>query len=103
MHQVVEQERVGIAAACRRHKVMRLDVFGSAARATDFDVATSDADFLVDFDPGYGADEFFGLKDDLEEILGRPVDLVTTNGLETGHNDLVRRSIVGARQIVYER
>ena len=103
MHQVLEEKRFGIAAACRRHKVSRLDVFGSAARGTDFDVETSDADFLVDFDPDYGADEFFGLKDDLEKVLGRPVDLVTRNGLEAGHNHIVRRNILVDRQNVYER
>ncbi len=103
MHQSLETKRRGIADACRRRKVSRLDVFGSAARGIDFDIETSDADFLVDFDPGYGAEEFFGLKDDLEEVLGRPVDLVTTNGLETGHNHLVRMNILVDRQIVYER
>jgi predicted nucleotidyltransferase len=36
---------------CRRYGVRRLDVFGSAARGADFDVATSDVDFLVQFGP----------------------------------------------------
>ena len=50
MHQILEEKRFGIVAACRRHKVSRLDVFGSATQGTDFDVETSDADSLVDFD-----------------------------------------------------
>ncbi len=50
MHQILEEKRFGIVAAYRRHKVSRLDVFGSATRGTDFDVETSDADSLVDFD-----------------------------------------------------
>lgn len=103
MHDLVERKRSQIVAACRRHNVSRLDVFGSAARASDFDVDRSDADFLVDFDAGYGADEFFGLKQDLEQVLGLSVDLVTRNGLEASHNHLVRRSILKGRQAIYER
>ena len=103
MHGGIEEKQAGIAAACLRHGVSRLDVFGSAARGSDFDVETSDADFLVDFDVGYGADDFFGLKDDLEKVLGRSVDLVTRNGLEASHNYLVRSRILRGRQRVYER
>ena len=103
MHEVIEEKQAGIAAACLRHGVSRLDVFGSASRGSDFDVETSDADCLVDFDAGYGADEFFGLQDDLEKVLGRSVDLVTRKGLEAGHNHLVRSRILSGRQTVNER
>ena len=57
----------------------RLDVFGSAARG-DFDSARSDIDFLVEFvplQPGAYVDAFFGLKEGLEELFARSVDLVT--------------------------
>ena len=53
-------------------------MFGSAARADDFNPASSDADFLVEFAPGAQPDlqAFFGAKAELEKLLGRGVDLV---------------------------
>ena len=53
-------------------------MFGSAARATDFDLATSDADFLVEFEPGAkrGVESYFLAKAELEALLQRGVDLV---------------------------
>ena len=52
MHPAIAQHRSGIAAICQRYGIQRLEVFGSAARASDFDSAHSDADFLVEFAPG---------------------------------------------------
>jgi uncharacterized protein len=64
---------------CRRYHVRRLDLFGSAVR-DDFDPERSDLDFLVEFDRSHpDAMKFrtyLGLKNSLEELLGRPVDLV---------------------------
>ena len=40
-----------IAGICRRHRVLRLEVFGSTARGADFDPERSDVDFLVEFEP----------------------------------------------------
>jgi predicted nucleotidyltransferase len=68
-----------IAALCRRHGVRRLELFGSAARG-DFDSATSDLDFFVEFlsyDSPSIADQWFGLQEDLERVLGRAVDLTS--------------------------
>jgi len=58
-------------------------LFGSAG--TDrLDEATSDIDSLVEFDdtPVSRFDAYFGLKEDLEALLGRPVDLVSTAAVE---------------------
>ena len=49
MHAEIEGKRDEIAGICRRYRVSRLEVFGSAARGTDFDPETSDADFIVRF------------------------------------------------------
>ena len=73
-----------IAGACARYGVLHLVVFGSAV-TKDFDPDRSDVDFLVEFDPSSGLgrfDAFFGLKDELEALLGRPVDLVAPAALE---------------------
>ncbi len=78
MHPLIEQNRAGIARLCRRFGVWRPEVSGSAARGVDFDPATSDADFLVDFAPGNALPvprRFFGLAEALEQLPGRPVDL----------------------------
>jgi len=78
MISVVEEHRDQIAELCQRHGIARLDLFGSAARA-DGDALTGDIDFFHEFDddPDLLADRFFGLKEDLEALLGRPVDLVS--------------------------
>ena len=78
MHPAIAQHRSGISAICQRYRIARLEVFGSAARGSDFDPAHSDADFLVEFAPGVqpGLDSIFGAKADLEALLGRGVDLV---------------------------
>ena len=51
MHHLIDQHRADIALVCRCYGVRRLEVFGSAARVTDFDPASSDANFLVEFEP----------------------------------------------------
>jgi predicted nucleotidyltransferase len=75
----IEQNRKRIAELCSRHGVRRLDLFGSAARG-DFDPARSDVDFFVEFvsyeNPKI-ADHWFGLQEDLQELLGCTVDLTS--------------------------
>jgi predicted nucleotidyltransferase len=71
-----------IRAACARHGVSFLDLVGSAAR-DDFDPARSDIDVLVDF-PDQATDLFgayMGLREDLAQITGRPVDVITLRGV----------------------
>ena len=80
MHVAIADKKGELAAVCRRYGVARLEVFGSAARGTDFDPQTSDADFLVEFDPTAAwppFDQFFDLAEALSMTLGRPVDLAS--------------------------
>ncbi len=77
-----------IAEICRRHRVERLDVFGSAARGTDFDLETSDADFLVAFAPPLLPGLFerrTSLLNDLRAALGRDVDLIRMGTIRNRH------------------
>jgi hypothetical protein len=79
MLDLIEQHRGQIAALCRKHGVKRLELFGSAARG-DFDPGASDVDFFVEFlayDSPTIADQWFGLGEDLERLLGRKVDLTS--------------------------
>lgn len=81
MGQPLKLDRGAIAALCRRFGVTRLAIFGSAV--TDrFDPACSDVDFLVEFAPESASlDTYFGLKQALEDLFGRSVDLVSPNAL----------------------
>jgi len=80
MIDLIGQHRQEISQLCQRYRVKKLELFGSAAR-TDFEPATSDVDFLVEFlDAGWhhAADNWFGLLEGLEALLGCRVDLVST-------------------------
>ncbi len=100
MHSLIDQKRADISRICQRHHIKKLEVFGSAARGTDFDPASSDADFLVEFAPGakHGLDGYFALKAELEQILGRGVDLVEPLSIR---NPYLLAGINSAREVVY--
>ena len=100
MHAAIAQHLDGIAAICRHFGVRRLDVVGSAAREADFDPAHSDADFLIEFAPDAPPDlhRFFGAKAELEQLLGRAVDLVERDAVR---NPYVRAAMEQNRQSVY--
>lgn len=104
MHAEITAHQSELAALCRRFDVARLEVFGSAARGTDFDPAKSDADFLVAFRPDSRLpplEQFFGLAEALERLLGRPVDLVERTALEQSRNYIRRRAILRDAVVVY--
>ncbi len=100
MHPAIAQHHRGISTICQRYRISRLEVFGSAARADDFDPASSDADFLVEFTPGVqpSLEAFFGAKADLEKLLGRGVDLVEPGAVR---NPYVLASINSSREAIY--
>jgi len=100
MTALLEAKRNEITALCRRRRVSRLDVFGSAARGA-FDAETSDLDFLVEFQPlgpGERAEAYFGLLEDLEELFQRPVDLVMARAIS---NPYFRRAVEQTRETLY--
>jgi predicted nucleotidyltransferase len=67
------------ATLAARYGVTRLALFGSAARDTAR--ADSDIDVLVGFDGPATSERYFGVQFYLEDLLGRPVDLVTEKAL----------------------
>jgi uncharacterized protein len=103
MHAAVSAKRDTLADLCQRFHVRRLEVFGSAARAVDFDTLRSDADLLVEFEPGVESDfaSFLDLKDALELVLGRPVDLVDRRSIEHSRNYLRRRRILQEAEPIF--
>lgn len=102
MIDVIEAHRDQLNAYCEEAHARRLHVFGSAARG-DFEPATSDLDFLVEFEelePAAFAEAYFALKANLERLFGRPVDLLTERNLD---NPFLRRRVLAERQTLYAR
>ena len=97
---LVDSQRAELASLCRRLHVRRLELFGSAAR-DDFDPTSSDLDFLVEFDSSGGGralDNYFDLKEALEHLFGRRVDLVMPDAVR---NPYVRADIENSRKLLY--
>ena len=88
-----------MAELCRQFGVRRLELFGSAASSA-FDPQASDFDFIVEFgDRTSGLfDDYFGLKEALEALYGRPVDLVMAGAMRNPH---FVRSANATRRLVY--
>ena len=93
-------DRASILALLQEHRDLiatrfgarHLALFGSAAR--DELRPESDVDVLVDFDGPATFDGYFDLKDYLEGLLGRPVDLVTDKGLKPRARQHIERDLV---------
>ncbi len=83
----IEARRAQIAAICGRYGVRKLALFGSSMRPDDFG-ETSDFDFLVEFAPGvqHGF-AYFALEEELEQLLGRKVELLTPRWLSPQFRD----------------
>ena len=85
-----------LAALCQRHRIRRLALFGSILR-DDFR-PESDVDVLVEFEPGARTGfAFFGMQDELSEILGRKVDLNTPQCLSKYFRD----EVLSEAQVLY--
>src|SRR3974377_939084 len=96
----IESHQEELRALCRRFQVRRLDLFGSAARG-GFDPEHSDIDFIVEFHrgaPQHPFDAYFGLKEELEALFGRKVDLVELSAVR---NPYLRASIEQSRENAY--
>lgn len=90
-----------LANLCRRFRVERLYLFGSAADGA-FDPGRSDLDFLVTLEeqpPGEYADNYLGLAQALEKLFGRRVDLVTERSIR---NPYFREAVFAARRLLYD-
>ncbi len=100
MNSLIEEKRPELERVCRRRRVHRIELFGSAARL-DFDHAQSDLDFLVTFqelDRDQYADTYFGLLEDLQALFERPVDLVVASAIQ---NPYFRQAVESTRTLVY--
>ena len=92
------ESRLGeVAAICARLGVRRLELFGSATRSP----SARDLDFLVDLGdrpPSEYAAAYFELREALEALFARPVDLVTPPGLA---NPYFRQRVEQEKTLLY--
>ncbi|MGM9859608.1 MAG: nucleotidyltransferase family protein [Muribaculaceae bacterium] len=98
---LIEVNLQRIIDLCRKHKVKSLSVFGSIL--TDRFNDRSDVDMLVDFEPidhdnfDY-VSNYFGLRDALELLFNRKVDLIEEKGLR---NKYFIANVNRTKQIIY--
>ena len=101
MHPLIQSRLNEVSTLCAKHHVHRLALFGSAL-SERFDLATSDLDVLVEFQPmhpGQHADSYFGLPEDLQQLLEFPIDLVVPDAI---HNPYFRQGITQNQVVLYE-
>jgi len=85
--ELINQQREQIISLAARYGASHIRVFGSFARGTADD--RSDVDFLVDLAPGRSLFDLGGLLYELQQLLGRSVDVVTPAGLRPRIRDRV--------------
>jgi len=97
----IDISRERIAAFCRKWCVREFAVFGSVLRE-DFGPA-SDVDVMVQFDPQAHRTLFdlVEMQDELREIFGREVDLLTRRGVEQSRNYIRKKEILSTAEVIY--
>ncbi|HVT90126.1 MAG TPA: nucleotidyltransferase domain-containing protein [Tepidisphaeraceae bacterium] len=95
--------RDAVRPICETRPIARVEVFGSIANGTAD--ADSDIDLLVEFLPtaNFGLFEMGELKEELEQRLGRSVDLLSRHGVEQSRNPIRRRAILANPITIYAR
>jgi predicted nucleotidyltransferase len=97
----LDNYRNSLPPICQKHHVKTLWAFGSVL--TDKFSPDSDVDLIVDFDDWMSGNitaTFFDLKDSLEQLFDRPVDLM---GYQPIRNPVLRRSVENTKQLIYGR
>ena len=99
MPPLIDDNLEEIGRLCRLHGVRKLEVFGSILRS-DFDPLRSDVDVVVEFESRVANSfaNFLDLKEALEHLLRRPVDLVELHAVR---NRRLRRYIEQSKSPVY--
>jgi predicted nucleotidyltransferase len=76
---VLQSRRVEILALAAKHGASNVRLFGSVVRGEDRE--DSDVDFLVDMQENRSLFDLIGLQQDIENAIGRRVDVLTPNGI----------------------
>jgi predicted nucleotidyltransferase len=72
---LIQQKRLQVLEIARGHGARNVRLFGSVARGET--TATSDLDLLIEMEPGRSLLDIVAIKQDLEDLLGCKVDVVT--------------------------
>ena len=88
---VLIKHREAIRQAAARRKADSIALVGSVARGDNSD--DSDYDFLAHFAKGASLFDLAGLQLDLQELLGRDVDVVSVGGLKGKHRSMLDNAI----------
>ncbi len=92
VNELLGQKREEILRLAAAYGASNVRVFGSVARGMA--APESDVDFLVDLEPGRSLLDLGGLLVDLQNLLARPVDVVTERGLRARLRDRVLKEAV---------
>ena len=79
LEKMIKEKRDDILSISRRHGARRVRLFGSYARKSSSE--TSDLDVLIEMEPGSSLLDIVAIKQDLEDLLGCKVDVVTESSL----------------------
>jgi hypothetical protein len=90
-----------LSEICRRYMIRELALFGSALRE-DFN-EESDVDLLVEFKPDSRISLFdiVDLKDELEKLFDREVDIVSKNAIRRSRNYIKKKAILENYKVIY--
>ena len=90
-----------IADFCKKWKIIEFSLFGSVLRE-DF-CPDSDIDVLVTFseEARHTLFDLVHMENELKQIFGRQVDLVSRRGIESSRNYIRRNAILNAAEIIY--
>jgi uncharacterized protein len=92
INEVIGNKREQIFALAKKYGASHVRIFGSVARGMAD--AKSDIDFLVELEPGRSLFDLGGLLSELQTLLGRPVDVITSAGLRPRIRDRVLKEAV---------
>jgi hypothetical protein len=94
-----DTKRQSVVLLCKKYRVKQLHAFGSVLNQGTRE--GGDVDFLVEFSPEdfNGAfDRFMDLKEELEKLLGRPVDLVSARRFR---NPIFEKEVKKTKRLIY--
>jgi predicted nucleotidyltransferase len=92
LSQLIQKERQQILEIAQGRGARNVRLFGSVARGDDTEV--SDLDLLIDMEPGRSLLDIIVIKQDLEDLLGCKVDVVTEAAISPYLRDKVLQEAV---------
>ena len=97
----VEVSHDKIGEFCRKWHINELSLFGSVLR--EYFNSKSDIDVMDSFAPESHCTLFdmVHMENDLKDIFGRDVDLISRGGIESSRNHIRRNAILSSAKVIY--